>query len=154
MRYGQASWRSGARSWGPWSRISSSGWPPRAPNGSRARRRCGRNAPPPTARSPRRRRSTGTGRRAAGTAGGRGGGAEAFVEARDEAHRLRTAARQTLYRVKLLTDDPEAVRAAELAYERVRDISTARDQEGHDALHVGAGEAIEAFITRAAPLTR
>ncbi|MFF8555680.1 hypothetical protein ACF058_22945 [Streptomyces sp. NPDC015501] len=85
---------------------------------------------------------------------GQGGGAEAFVEARDEAHRLRTAARQALYRVKLLTDDPEAVRAAELAYERVRDISTARDQEGHDALHVGAGEAIEAFITRAAPLTR
>ncbi|ARF61913.1 MULTISPECIES: hypothetical protein [Streptomyces] len=79
---------------------------------------------------------------------------EVFVEARDEAHRLRTVARQALYRVKLLTDDPEVVRAAEQAYERTRDVSTAGDQETHDALYAEAREAIEAFVTRAAPLTR
>ncbi|MFE9459310.1 hypothetical protein [Streptomyces californicus] len=85
---------------------------------------------------------------------GEGDRADAFVEARDEAHRLRTAARQTLYRVKLLTDDPEVVRAAEQAYERTRDVSTAGDQEAHDALHAEARAAIDEFITRAAPLTR
>ncbi|MFI1187616.1 hypothetical protein [Streptomyces californicus] len=89
-----------------------------------------------------------------GARGGDGRAAEAFVEARDEAHRLRTAARQALYRVKLLTDDPEVVRAAERAYERTRDVSTAGDQETHDVLHAEAREAIEEFITRAAPLTR
>ncbi|MFD5203915.1 hypothetical protein ACFWM7_28090 [Streptomyces sp. NPDC058375] len=83
-----------------------------------------------------------------------GHAAEAFVEARDEAHRLRTATRQVLYRVKLLTDDQEVIRAAEQAYRCTRDVSTAQDQAGHDALDAGAREAIEAFITRASPLTR
>ncbi|MFD0039449.1 hypothetical protein ACOMD4_33560 [Streptomyces anulatus] len=80
--------------------------------------------------------------------------AEAFTEARDEAHRLRTATRQVLYRVKLLTDDPEVNLAAEHAYACTRDVSTARDQAEHDALDAGAREAIEAFVTRASPLTR
>ncbi|MFI0014036.1 hypothetical protein [Streptomyces griseus] len=80
--------------------------------------------------------------------------ADAFIEARDEAHRLRTATRQVLYRVKLLTDDPEVVGAAEEAYRRTRDVSTAQDQAEHDALDAGAREAIEAFGVRAAPLTR
>ncbi|MER7701188.1 MULTISPECIES: hypothetical protein [unclassified Streptomyces] len=81
-------------------------------------------------------------------------GGEAFIEARDEAHRLRTAARNTLYRVKLLTDDQEVVRAADEAYRCTRDISTARDRDGRDALDAAARGAIEAFVTRAAPLTR
>ncbi|MFH9299033.1 hypothetical protein [Streptomyces sp. NPDC017520] len=79
---------------------------------------------------------------------------DAFIEARDEAHRLRTATRHVLYRVKLLTDDREAVLAAEQAYRCVRDVSTAQDQAEHDALDAGARQAIEEFITRAAPLTR
>ncbi|MFJ6613546.1 hypothetical protein ACIQPT_25070 [Streptomyces sp. NPDC091289] len=79
---------------------------------------------------------------------------EAFIEARDEAHRLRTATRQVLYRVKLLTDDPEVIAAAEQAYGCTRDVSTAQDQAEHDALDAGARQAIEDFITRAAPLTR
>ncbi|WP_128817559.1 hypothetical protein [Streptomyces sp. S063] len=84
----------------------------------------------------------------------RGRAAEEFTEARDEAHRLRTATRQVLYRVKLLTDDPEVVGAAEEAYRRTRDVSTAQDQAEHDALDAAARESIEAFVVRAAPLTR
>lgn len=80
--------------------------------------------------------------------------AEAFIEARDEAHRLRTATRQVLYRVKLLTDDQEVILAAEQAYQSARDVSTAQDQAEHDALDAGARQAIEEFVTRAAPLTR
>ncbi|MFE5961354.1 hypothetical protein ACFYZ6_00970 [Streptomyces rubiginosohelvolus] len=79
---------------------------------------------------------------------------EPFVEARDEAHRLRTATRQVLYRVKLLTDDPEVVAAAEEAYRCARDVSTAQDQDEHETLDAAAREAIEAFVLRAAPLTR
>ncbi|ARZ66038.1 hypothetical protein SMD11_0372 [Streptomyces albireticuli] len=62
-----------------------------------------------------------------------------FVTARDEAHRLRTATRQVLYRIKLLTDDPEVIRAAERAYACTRDVSTARDQTERDALDTGRG---------------
>ncbi|MEI7032330.1 hypothetical protein [Streptomyces pratensis] len=79
---------------------------------------------------------------------------EAFVAARDEAHRLRTATRQVLYRVKLLTDDQGVVAAAEQAYQRTRDVSTAQDQAERDALDARAREAIDAFVARASPLTR
>lgn len=79
---------------------------------------------------------------------------EAFVAVRDEAHRLRTATRQVLYRVKLLTDEREVVLAAEQAYRCTRDVSTARDRAEHDALDGKAREAIETFVSRASPLTR
>ncbi|WP_103533348.1 hypothetical protein [Streptomyces sp. SM11] len=83
-----------------------------------------------------------------------GRAAEAYIGARDEAHRLRTATRHVLYRVKLLTDDQEVILAAEQAYRCTRDVSTAQDQAGHDALDAAARQAIEEFIPRAAPLTR
>jgi hypothetical protein len=79
---------------------------------------------------------------------------EAFITARDEAHRLRTATRQGLYRVKLLTDDQGVVLAAERAYQCTRDVSTAGDQAGRDALDDRARHAIEAFVARASPLVR
>ncbi|GHF50363.1 hypothetical protein GCM10010218_34870 [Streptomyces mashuensis] len=79
---------------------------------------------------------------------------DAFLAARDEAHRLRTAARQALYRVKLLTDEPAVVAAAEHAYASTRDVSTAHDQDDRDARHADAGLAIEAFVARAARLLR
>ncbi|WP_370423722.1 hypothetical protein AB8O64_35210 [Streptomyces sp. QH1-20] len=79
---------------------------------------------------------------------------EAFITARDEAHRLRTATRQVLYRVKLLTDDREVVLAAERAYQCTRDVSTARDQVERDALDTRARQAIEAFVSRASLLIR
>ncbi|MBB5122071.1 hypothetical protein AF335_08525 [Streptomyces eurocidicus] len=75
-----------------------------------------------------------------------------FVRARDEAHRLRTATRQAGYRIRLLTDDPEVILAAERAYACTRDVSTARDQAGRDALDTRAREAIETFVARASPL--
>jgi hypothetical protein len=79
---------------------------------------------------------------------------EAFVTARDEAHRLRTVTRQVLYRVKLLTDDRAVVLAAERAYACTRDVSNAQDRTEHDALNDQARQAIEAFISDASPLTR
>ncbi|GAA3080634.1 hypothetical protein GCM10020000_78110 [Streptomyces olivoverticillatus] len=79
---------------------------------------------------------------------------EAFITARDEAHRLRTVARQALYKVKLLTDDREVTLAAELAYQCTRDVSIAQDQRDRDSRDTQARQAIEAFVSRAAPLVR
>ncbi|GAA4013381.1 hypothetical protein GCM10022384_67190 [Streptomyces marokkonensis] len=79
---------------------------------------------------------------------------EAFVTARDEAHRLRTVTRQGLYRVKLLTDEREVVLAAERAYQCTRDVSTAQDRAERDALDARARLAIEAFVADASPLIR
>lgn len=79
---------------------------------------------------------------------------EAFTTARSEAHRLRTAARQVHYRVKLLTDDPEVNVAAERAYECTREISNARDQADRDTRDAQAKLAIEEFVARASPLVR
>ncbi|MCF6524074.1 hypothetical protein [Streptomyces sp. JJ36] len=79
---------------------------------------------------------------------------EGFRAARDEAHRLRTAARQALYRVELLTDDREVVGAAREAYRAAWEVSTAREQVEHDARDTRAREAVETFVTRAAPLVR
>src|SRR2546423_1036386 len=57
---------------------------------------------------------------------------EAFITARDEAHRLRTVARQALYRVRLLTDDREVILAAERAYQCTREVSNAPDRADRD----------------------
>ncbi|WP_236244346.1 hypothetical protein [Streptomyces sp. CC210A] len=77
---------------------------------------------------------------------------EAFLRARDEAHRLRTAARQALYRVKLLTDDREVVLAAERAYRCTSEVSHAQEQADRDARDTEAKQAIEAFVSRASLL--
>jgi hypothetical protein len=79
---------------------------------------------------------------------------EAFITARDEAHRLRTAARQVLYRVKLLTYDGQVILAAERAYACTRDVSTAQDQAERNTLDTRAREAIEAFVSHASSLIR
>lgn len=79
---------------------------------------------------------------------------EAYITARDEAHRLRTVARQALYRVKLLTDEPEVVVAAEHAYECTRVVSDAQVHADWGARSAEAKQAIEAFVSRAAPLVR
>jgi hypothetical protein len=79
---------------------------------------------------------------------------EGFARARDEAHRLRTVARQALYRVKLVTDDAGVVRAAENAYRRMWDVSNAEEQEDHEARDVRAREALDAFVADASPLVR
>ncbi|HEX5566529.1 MAG TPA: hypothetical protein VFY14_06285 [Streptomyces sp.] len=81
-------------------------------------------------------------------------GGEAFIRARDEAHRLRTSARQALYRVKLLTDDREVILAAERAYHCTREVSNAQDQADQDRRNAQARETIEAFVTFASPLVR
>ncbi|MEV4442327.1 hypothetical protein AB0K09_25625 [Streptomyces sp. NPDC049577] len=79
---------------------------------------------------------------------------EAFTAAHDDAHRLRTLARNALYRVKLLTDDRAVIAGAEHAYRCTRDISNARDTAERDTLDAGARQAIEAFVAGAAPLVR
>ncbi|MEU5832858.1 hypothetical protein ABZ820_04090 [Streptomyces diacarni] len=78
----------------------------------------------------------------------------AYVTARDEAHRLRTVARQELYRVRLVTDRGDVQSAAFRAYDCVRDVSDATEQEAHDAKDAAAKEGIEAFVNAAAPLVR
>nr|WP_206442743.1 hypothetical protein [Streptomyces boncukensis] len=78
----------------------------------------------------------------------------AFHAARDEAHRLRTAARQVLYRVTLLTDDRTVTLAAERAYDRIRDLSTPEDPALWRARDTEAKQAIEAFVSCASPLVR
>ncbi len=77
-----------------------------------------------------------------------------YVTARDEAHRLRTVARQELYRVRLVTDRRDVQSAAVKAYDCTRDVSKATDQEGHDTRDAAAKEGIEAFVVAAAPLVR
>ncbi|MGW7361367.1 hypothetical protein ACWGI0_33320 [Streptomyces sp. NPDC054802] len=79
---------------------------------------------------------------------------ETFIMARDEAHRRRTAARQALYRVKLLTDDRDVIVAAEQAYRRTREVSDARDQAERDSRDSAARQAIEAFVSSASLLVR
>ncbi|MEU7134917.1 hypothetical protein [Streptomyces sp. NPDC046261] len=79
---------------------------------------------------------------------------EAFIAARDEAHRLRTAARQALYRVKLLTDEGEVILAAERAYRCTWEVSNAQDQANRDARDAEARRAIEAFVSHASLLVR
>lgn len=79
---------------------------------------------------------------------------EAFLASRDAAHRLRTAARQALYRVRLLTDDREVVLAAEWAYQCTRDVSHAQTPADRDTRDVQARLAIEEFVSHAAPLVR
>lgn len=79
---------------------------------------------------------------------------EAFLGARDEAHRLRTVARQALYRVRLLTDDGDVVLAAERAYQCTWDVSNAQDSADRDARDRRAKQAIEAFVSCASPLVR
>ncbi|POX42648.1 hypothetical protein C3486_03475 [Streptomyces sp. Ru73] len=81
-------------------------------------------------------------------------GGEPFRAARDEAHRLRTVARQALYRVKLLTDDQEVVRAAERAYRCTWEVSNAQDETDHRTRDAESRQAIEEFVARAAPLVR
>ncbi|MGY1433905.1 hypothetical protein [Streptomyces reniochalinae] len=78
----------------------------------------------------------------------------AYVTARDEAHRLRTVARQELYRVKLVTDQRDVRLAAEKAYDRTRDVSKATDQAGHDTRDAASKNGIDSFVTDAAPLVR
>ncbi|MGW5018308.1 hypothetical protein [Streptomyces cacaoi] len=80
--------------------------------------------------------------------------AEAYAEARDEAHRLRTVARQALYRVELLTADREVIAAAEHAYACARDVSHARDRGERNERDARARSAVEAFVARASPLVR
>lgn len=82
------------------------------------------------------------------------GDGEAFRAARDEAHRLRTVARQALYRVKLLTEDGEVTLAAERAYRSTWDLSNAADQAERDTGDTEARHAIEAFVSQASPLVR
>jgi hypothetical protein len=79
---------------------------------------------------------------------------EAFITARAEAHRLRTVARQALYRVKLLTDDREVVLAADQAYECTREVSNAQDGPDRNTRDAESKRAIETFVSRASLLVR
>ncbi|WP_438302320.1 hypothetical protein ACSHXN_46660 (plasmid) [Streptomyces sp. HUAS TT11] len=71
---------------------------------------------------------------------------EAYRVAYHEGHRLRTAARQAFYRVKLVTEDHALVARAGAALNQTRDISGAESEVERRRLNDAAGEAIEVFV--------
>ncbi|MDB1086804.1 hypothetical protein PJ985_04395 [Streptomyces sp. ACA25] len=79
---------------------------------------------------------------------------KAYRAARDEAHLLRTRARQALYRVRLLTEDGEVTRTAEQAYRCTREVSIAEDGADRDVRDARAKQAIEEFVSAASALVR
>ncbi|WP_329127774.1 hypothetical protein [Streptomyces sp. NBC_01465] len=76
---------------------------------------------------------------------------EPYKEAMREGHIRRAAARQALFRVKLLAGDPELIAVADRAFEATRDTARARDAVHRDELFAAASAAIEAFVEAAAP---
>ncbi|KUO16243.1 hypothetical protein [Streptomyces dysideae] len=76
------------------------------------------------------------------------GSAEA-TEARVESYRLRSVARQELFRLRLVAQSPGLVRLAEEALDRVSVIHKAEDEQECHRSGDAAREAVEAFVQAA-----
>ncbi|MDX3698083.1 hypothetical protein PV726_49745 [Streptomyces europaeiscabiei] len=76
------------------------------------------------------------------------GSPEAFA-ARLESHRLRGIAHQELFRVRLLARDPDLIRLAETALERVGVIHRAADEQERHARSSVALQAVTDFVQAA-----
>jgi hypothetical protein len=78
-------------------------------------------------------------------------GSTAYQEATDRSYTLRAVAWGSLYRVRLLTDDPDVSRLAENAITAIGSMSQAEDKL--DLIRNGfeVKEALEAFISAASP---
>ncbi|WP_246203567.1 hypothetical protein [Streptomyces tailanensis] len=74
----------------------------------------------------------------------------AYLEARTESYRLRSAARQQFYRIRLLTGDAELLRLAERAITVTAQIHKARERAAFEANGAAAEQALEAFLAYAA----
>ncbi|MBN3928880.1 hypothetical protein IQ279_04350 [Streptomyces verrucosisporus] len=69
-----------------------------------------------------------------------------------EVHRLCSEARESLFRVRLLTRSPESEETARAALEAVTALHGREpDRRGLDALRTSSKQAIEGFVTAAAP---
>ncbi|GGT23972.1 hypothetical protein [Streptomyces purpureus] len=75
-------------------------------------------------------------------------------ESRFESYRLRTAARQALFRVQLVSDDLRARELADAAFEVTNCMHEARDGEDRARRSEQARQALEEFIEAAAPSVR
>ncbi|MFD1937197.1 hypothetical protein ACFSKW_37585 [Nonomuraea mangrovi] len=79
----------------------------------------------------------------------------AYDEAKATSYRLRAASWHSLYRVRLLADDPEITRLAESAMALTADMHDSKDRAALTQRGDGVREAVEEFVTRAsAEVTR
>ncbi|QKG22665.1 hypothetical protein ACTIVE_4306 [Actinomadura verrucosospora] len=78
----------------------------------------------------------------------------AHLEARAESHRLRSAAEHELFRVRLVSDDPELTRCAEQALELTAVVHYADTKEQVRERGGRAEQALDKFITAASVKVR
>ncbi|MER7621354.1 hypothetical protein [Streptomyces sp. NPDC126503] len=78
-------------------------------------------------------------------------GSEEAEESRFASYRQRTAARQALFRVQLVCDDPEVRRLAEAAFEETHCMHEAADAQERTRRSDRAKQALARFVTAAAP---
>ncbi|MFG3035380.1 hypothetical protein ACGFYZ_00620 [Streptomyces sp. NPDC048330] len=81
-------------------------------------------------------------------------GSEEAEESRHASYRQRTAARQALFRVQLVCDDPEVRRLAEAAFVDSHCMHEAVDEADRARRSEQAKEALATFISAAAPGVR
>ncbi|MFI8516379.1 hypothetical protein ACIGEZ_00900 [Streptomyces sp. NPDC085481] len=81
-------------------------------------------------------------------------GSEEAEESRFASYRQRTTARQALFRVQLVCDDPDTRRLAESAFEITNSMHEAADDEERGRRSAEAKEALALFIAAAAPGVR
>ncbi|MFB7448793.1 MULTISPECIES: hypothetical protein [unclassified Streptomyces] len=81
-------------------------------------------------------------------------GSEEAEESRHASYRQRTAARQALFRVQLVCDDPEIRRLAETAFVESHCMHEAVDEADRALRSEQAKEALAVFIAAAAPGVR
>ncbi|MCX5225536.1 hypothetical protein ABZY16_25455 [Streptomyces sp. NPDC006553] len=81
-------------------------------------------------------------------------GSEEAEESRHASYRQRTAARQALFRVQLVCDDPQVRRLAEAAFEQTHCMHEARGEAERARRSAEAKEALAEFIAAAAPGVR
>ena len=74
----------------------------------------------------------------------------AYVTARTESYRLRSVARQALYRIRLLIQDPELLRLADEAIAVTAKIHKAQGRDDFDQGGADAEQALEDFLAYAA----
>ncbi|MEU7700469.1 hypothetical protein [Streptomyces sp. NPDC039028] len=78
-------------------------------------------------------------------------GSEEAEESRHASYRQRTAARQALFRVQLVCDDPRVRQLAETAFERTHCMHEARGETERAHRSAEAKESLADFIAAAAP---
>ncbi|MET9950879.1 hypothetical protein ABZ135_04925 [Streptomyces sp. NPDC006339] len=81
-------------------------------------------------------------------------GSEEAEQSRYASYRQRTAARQALFRVQLICDDPEVRRLADAAFEATHCMHEATDEADRARRSASSKEALADFVAAAAPSVR